>query len=861
MTNPKSQDPSGLRVPPHDDAVTVGEASVTDPAYLQEIPGARIGPYKLLQLIGEGGFGSVFMAEQEKPVKRRVALKIIKLGMDTAQVVARFEQERQALAILDHPCIAKIFDAGATETGRPYFAMELCPGEPIDTFCDRNRLGIEDRLTLFADVCAAVQHAHTKGIIHRDIKPTNILVSMQDGRPRAKVIDFGIAKAFASKLTDKTLYTQQQQLIGTLEYMSPEQAEGSMDIDTRTDIYALGVVLYELLTGSTPFSGKELRSAAFGQVQRILRDVDPPRPSTRLSESTGTIDAVAASRGTEPRQLGTALEGELDWIVMKAIEKDRTRRYETANGFAADIGRYLRGEAVVAAPPSSAYRIKTFVRRHKILVGGALAVAATLLLGVVGTSVGIVMANRQRANALAEAARATEAERTASARLAESEATVTFLDDMLGAADPLTQGKDVTVRRVLDEASKSMGTKFDDRPLVAARLHATIGRTYAGLGEYAESESHLREALAIRQRELGLSNEETRRTINDLGSALIKAGKHSEADALLTRAIADNEKLFGRHHPITLQSIDALAVLYAAQSRSAEAAALVREVLDARLITPGKANSDTVASMNTLATMETDLGRFDEAEKLYLDALATQEKLSGPDHPLALELKANLAWMLYWAAMQDRAAAPEVKQQRLQRSRELGERLIEARTRVLGPDHPETLTVMNNLSSTYRALGMRDKALALSKAELEISIRVLGEEHPDTITSIANMGAALRADGKCLEALPYLERAVRASRKVLTPDNPGTAYALGWYGSCLSDLGRFSEAEPLLLEARAIAGRSLGEDHNITRQMTTSLVLFYSAWNKAEPGKGFDAKAAAWEAQSGTDPANDRDQK
>jgi serine/threonine protein kinase len=297
-------------------------------APLREGPGTRIGPYRLLQLIGEGGFGSVFMAEQEKPVARRVALKIIKLGMDTMEVIARFEAERQALAMMDHPNIARVLDAGATDTGRPFFVMELVKGDPIVVYCDRNSLSIHDRLELFAQVCQAVQHAHTKGIIHRDIKPSNVLVSTQDGRPSTKVIDFGIAKATASRLTEKTLFTEHRTLIGTPEYMSPEQAEGLMDIDTRTDVYSLGVLLYELLTGTTPFGSKELRSAAYAEIQRIIREVEPPKPSTRIFQSTDTIASVAAHRHTEPRRLGSIVRGELDWIVMKALEKDRTRRYE-----------------------------------------------------------------------------------------------------------------------------------------------------------------------------------------------------------------------------------------------------------------------------------------------------------------------------------------------------------------------------------------------------------------------------------------------------------------------------------------------------------------------------------------------------
>ena len=361
----------------------------------------EIGPYRVGPVIGRGGMGVVYEAGQKNP-QRRVALKIIKLGMDTAQVVARFEQERQALAILDHPNIAKVLDAGATETGRPYFVMEFVQGVPIAEYCDANKLSIEERLALFDQVCQAVQHAHTKGIIHRDLKPSNVLVSVQDGKAMAKVIDFGVAKATASKLTERTLFTEHRQLIGTPEYMSPEQAEGSLDIDTRTDVYSLGVLLYELLTGTTPFDSKSLRGAAYGEIQRIIREVDPPKPSTRLHQSKDTLAGVAANRHTEPARLTSAVRGELDWIVMKAMEKERQRRYETANGLAMDVRRYLSGEAVLAVPPSRAYRTRKFVKRNKLWVGAVAAVSLALLAGLAGSTTKYVRAQGGRAGGGAE---------------------------------------------------------------------------------------------------------------------------------------------------------------------------------------------------------------------------------------------------------------------------------------------------------------------------------------------------------------------------------------------------------------------------------------------------------------------------
>ncbi len=841
--------------PPADTQATLDVPSVRDRSsyrHIGESIGTMIGPYKLLEEIGEGGFGSVFMAEQQRPVQRRVALKIIKLGMDTRQVVARFEQERQALALMDHPNIARVLDAGATEAGRPFFVMELVKGKPITTFCDEGRLSIDERLELFAQVCTAVQHAHTKGIIHRDIKPSNVLVNVQDSKPCAKVIDFGIAKATAAKLTDKTVFTQHAQIIGTPEYMSPEQAQSSLDIDTRTDVYSLGVLLYELLTGTTPFSGSDLRSAAYDEIRRIIREVDPPHPSKRLSQETQTLAGVASVRRSEPRKLGTTVRGELDWIVMKAIDKDRHRRYETASGLASDVRRYLAGEAVMAAPPGTAYRLRKFIRRNRTPVIAASLVVLALVLGVIGTSIGLLTANSERAAALEAKSSEMHQRTVAQSRLAESQATVKFLDDMLAASDPLAQGKDVTVRKVLDRAAKSMSGQFEKRPLVAARLHATIARTYMGLGEYATALSHGKEALALNRRELGATDPETCRATNELGALLTKSGAHAQAESLLKQAIADHQRLFGRTHELTVQSIDLLATLYSAQTRSQEAAKLVKEVLDIRMVTPGKEHPDTVGSMNTLAVLYTDLGMIDESEKLFQSAIEIQDRVTSPEHPLALELRANMGWMEYQAAMQSRQSDPTNYTRRLQLARTLDEATLKARTRILGEEHPETMTSVNNLATVLSELELYDQADLLQNRDIEVSARLLGEEHPDTITSIANHGNSLRKRQRFDEAITYLDRALKGARKSMPADSQGTAFILGWYGSALRDLGRFAQAEPMLIEARGIIAKTMGEDHDIAAQMTQGLVTLYEAWDKASPAKGYDSKAAEWKAKRAT---------
>src|SRR5205814_1481479 len=350
---------------------------------LRERPGTIIGPYKLLQQIGEGGMGTVFMAEQMEPVQRKVALKVIKAGMDSKQVIARFEAERQALAMMDHVNIARVFDAGATEAGRPYFVMELVHGVPITKYCDDNHLTPRQRLELFLPVCQAIQHAHQKGIIHRDIKPSNVMITLYDGKPVPKVIDFGVAKATEQKLTERTLFTQYGTMVGTLEYMSPEQAEMSaLGVDTRSDIFSLGVLLYELLTGSTPLSHKRMKEAAYAEILRMIKEEEPPKPSTRLSDSGETLASISANRHTEPAKLTKLVRGELDWIVMKTLEKDRNRRYETAKDFAADVQRYLADEPVQACPPSALYRFRKFARRNKATLLAASVIALAMLAAV-----------------------------------------------------------------------------------------------------------------------------------------------------------------------------------------------------------------------------------------------------------------------------------------------------------------------------------------------------------------------------------------------------------------------------------------------------------------------------------------------
>jgi len=474
--------------PPDDDS--------TATAFPPDRAPERIGPYKILEKIGEGGMGVVYAAEQEAPFRRRVALKIIKPGMDSKQVLARFEAERQALALMDHPSVAKVFEAGETPRGLPYFAMEYVQGEPITTYCDRHRLSIRQRLDLLVQVCEGVQHAHQKGIIHRDLKPSNVLVALQGDNPVPKIIDFGVAKATAQRLTERTMFTELGVLIGTPEYMSPEQAEMTgLDVDTRTDVYALGVILYELLTGTLPFEPKDLRSLGFDEIRRRIREVDPPRPSTRISTLGERGTESARMRRTEPGKLASRLKGDLDWITSKAIEKDRTRRYGSPNDLAADIGRHLGHEPVLAGPPSALYRSRKFVRRHRFGV----AAAATATLGLVGLAVLMTV----------QAARIT---REAEAKQRVSE----FLTELFQVSDPdKGRGNSITARELLDSGAAKIRGKLTDDPRVQADLMMTMGTVYRSLGLYPQAEPLLKQALETRRQLLGREAPDTLRAANE----------------------------------------------------------------------------------------------------------------------------------------------------------------------------------------------------------------------------------------------------------------------------------------------------------------------------------------------------------
>jgi serine/threonine protein kinase/tetratricopeptide (TPR) repeat protein len=797
-----------------------GGAAATMAAPLREVPGTRIGPYKLLQLIGEGGFGSVFLAQQEKPVSRKVALKIIKLGMDTRQVIARFEAERQALALMEHPNIARVLDAGATDTGRPYFVMELCKGEAIVEYCDKHNLGIPERLDLFAQVCQAVQHAHTKGIIHRDIKPSNILVSTQDGRPHAKVIDFGIAKATASRLTEKTLFTEHRQLIGTPEYMSPEQAEGSLDIDTRTDVYSLGVLLYELLTGTTPFSGKELRSAAYAEIQRIIREVEPPKPSTRLSHNTDTLASVAAHRHTEPKKLGPLVRGELDWIVMKALEKDRGRRYETANGLAMDVRRYLSGDAVVAAPPSTAYRMRKFVRRHRTQVVGAGVVAAALVLGLAGTAWQASVANRQsrvaHANeqrAIAEARRADAAKEDEAIARKRAETISDFVAAALQAGDAENYGgegpmraanHDMTILEAMDGALRDIDSgRFKNDPRTEAELRLTIGIILRNNAKYEEAKPALEHALVMYERLLKSDDPMLAHALTELALLEDADGQPARAEPLFKRALEIRERAFSPDDQQVVVGINLLAGHYLERGEYAQAEPLLVRAMSFCERAFGPDDDRVVDSLANLARFHFLQGHYAQAEPMYKRTLAICERVRGPDHTQVAKALSSLAENFRMQNEYDQAIP-------------LFTRSLAIYERALGPDHPSVGSVLNDLAVAYQPLGRYTEAESLLRRALSIHEKACGPEHPDVATDLNNLGLNYQAQGQFDQAEPLYERSIAIRNKVLGPDHPRTLQSKANLAGLYWSRGKLDKSVPMYEEVSRMQVAKLGRHHPST---------------------------------------------
>jgi non-specific serine/threonine protein kinase/serine/threonine-protein kinase len=796
----------------------------------EETAGAMIGRYHLLQKIGEGGMGEVWLAEQKEPVRRRVAVKLIKTGMSSREVISRFESERQALALMDHPAIAKVLDAGSTPQGAPYFVMEYVAGVPITTYCDNHRLGTRDRLELFMHVCEGVQHAHQKAIIHRDLKPSNILVTEVDGHPAPKIIDFGVAKALTQKLTADTLFTRVGAMIGTPEYMSPEQALSSgEDIDTRTDVYSLGIILYELLAGAPPI---ELRKVALDEFLRRLRDDDPVKPSTKIRTlEPATSTDVARKRQIEPPALAKLMRGDLDSIALKALEKDRARRYGSPSDFAADINRYLKNEAVLAVPPSAGYRAGKFARRYRGALVTACAFVLVLLVAAVISTSEAVVARRAEARAHEESSTA--------------QAVNDFLrNDLLAQASAYKQSAgsksdadpDLKVRTALDRAAERIDGKFTKQPEVEAAIRQTVGQTYFDLGLPAQARKQLERALELRTRVLGPASPKTVETMLSLGRTADFQDKFAEAETIDKQALEISRRVLGPDHPLSLDAMNGLAAVYSRQGKYSQAEVLSTQALAITRRVMGSDHPQTLDAINNLAMADSAMGKYSQAEALDKQALEISRRVLGPDHPQTLGIMRGLA-------------SDYDAQGKEAESDEITEKLLEIVRRIMGPDHPDTLTAMYNVTDSYLRQGKYVQAEALASQALEIKrrvdspesrransmeqlasayrgqhkyaqaetleTRVLEIRRRDPATedywlprAMVNLAIDYQLQGKYTQAEKLYDSVLELRRRKLGPEKPDTLAAAGLLAICLSYEKEYAKAKDLLQEAIQKASQS-----------------------------------------------------
>jgi eukaryotic-like serine/threonine-protein kinase len=875
----------------------------------------EIGPYHLVARIGEGGMGEVWLAEQLDPVRRRVALKFIKAGMDSRRVIARFESERQALALMDHPAIAKIFDGGTTPDGRPFFAMEYVPGTPLTEHCDRQRLGTQARIVLFLQLCAGVQHAHQRAILHRDLKPSNVLVALVDGVPQVKIIDFGIAKTLAQPLQPESLHTEAGTVIGTPEYMSPEQAEGSRrEVDTRTDVYSLGVMLYELLSGALPFSRREVPGESHQEVLRLVRESDPRTPSDKLSTLLGEqLATIAAAREIAPPRLIDELRGDLDAIILKAMEKERSRRYASVAELSADLERYRRLEPVQARPAGALYRASRFARRHRFGVAAGAAFALLLAAFVVAQAAQVRRTTLERDRANAERDRANR-EREGSDKVA------VFLADILSTLKPEPLGtalfkdlheraaaagraraatdREVAARlaaldralagvsspktaahlldgQILERAGKAVEAQMGGEPRIAGSLEHTLARAYENLGLFRKGEEHARRAVDLRTRALGAEHRETLGSMLWLAQLYHDEGRLQEAAQLHREVLETKRKVLGPDDVDTLASMASLAVVIVAQGHYDEAVELLTQTLAAHRRVLGAEHLETLTSMGTLANVYNDQGQYEKAEALLREMLEVQRRVLGPGDPLTLMTMGNLAIVL-------RGEGSYVEAARLHQE------VMEGLKKVFGVEHPSVLNAMTNVASIFECQGRYEEAARLYRAVLEARRRLLGPEHPKTLGSVNRLAAVYNREGASVEAERLLRAALEAERTSLGPDHPQTLESAAELAEAFS--GRKSYAEAVRLAGQAVAGferggvregermararlalgralagvqrfpdavhqlsdaeRVLAKAHGADHQRCLrELIAAEEAWEAAEPGRGHRADAEAWRAR------------
>jgi eukaryotic-like serine/threonine-protein kinase len=725
-----------------------------------------IGPYHLLQLIGVGGMGEVWLAEQKQPVRRRVAVKLIKAGMDTHEVVARFESERQALALMDHPAIAKVFDAGTTPDGRPYFVMEYVAGIPITDYCDKHKLTTRQRLELFVLVCEGVQHAHQKAIIHRDLKPSNILVAEVDRKPMPRIIDFGVAKAILPGVSAATMFTRVGTVIGTIDYMSPEQADsGGEDIDTRSDVYSLGVVLYELLVGERPLDFGKL---AFDEVLHRLREQEAPRPSTKLRTLGGQSAIMARNRGVDPPTLVRQLRGDADAIALRALEKDRARRYSTPSELAADIGRYLRNEPVNAHPPSAVYRAVKYVRRHRLGVAAATAVVVLLVAFAVTEAVELRRITRERNRA---------------DRIAQ------YMMGMFQVPDPSeARGNTITAREILDQSSKSIESSLSNDPELQAKLMCTMAETYWGLGLFSRAQALLERALEIQRRVLGPEHPDTLLSSRILASVLENEGHHDEAEKMKRQTLAIDRRVLGPDNDETLRCMSSLTTTLRGKGDYAEAEKLDREIFEAQRRVLGPENRYTLLSMSNLAADLTQQGLYAEAEKPERDALDMQRRILGLED-------------IYTQATMNDLASVLIGEGHYAEAEKLEREVFDIQRRVLGPEHPRTLDTMSRLTNALLHAGHYAEAEKLAADLVNIDQRVLGPEHPSTLWALEAEAVELSREGRYRDAEKLFREALQAAGRAPYQDTLPDAWYNFACGAAVA--GRRDDAIKYLSEAMA----------------------------------------------------------